>query len=610
MNQLRFIPFILLPGLLSVLHAETEVNARFDPARVAVGERADYLIEITESSSKSPPDNVRINSIRAPKVENLELRERGTSTSRHISMGTGGTRYESTVTLNFKAIPEAKGTITVPSFTFDAGGKEITVPEAELEVVEASERSGPTLDELLFLDADIPSTMYVGQTIATELRLHVAPNVNLYGIHSFNRSGDGFTASDLPEQTAQSRATVQGQSYNVLSWPLILTPVSSGNEELEFEFKVSANLPKRKDSRQSGRRGSPFGSGSFEQFFQEREFFDIGTDGITVEVLPLPEEDRPDSFTGAIGTFHMETNADSDTAEVGEPVMLSIKVHGEGNFSRIKQPALPETENWRKYSPEITFEPEDELEYRGTKRFDFLFVPQEAGKQKLPEVRFAFFDPDDEAYVELSAPPAVIEVEPAEDDADREGQADAGNETTTPGADSENADASASSDDPDTLIADPGSTRTPGTPLLEQAWFYIANILALLALLSLALVLRHKRRLREDPEYARLHATGRELRKQLAQLKSAETHGDAGAFYQHAQQAIRLAATRRCGENLRAANQRELDDALSRHNYPESIRTKVRTLFETGDTLRFSERRSPADIKDARSHFDTVIKAL
>ena len=49
----------------------------------------------------------------------------------------------------------------------------------------------------------------------------------------------------------------------------------------------------------------------------------------TLSVMPLPAEGQPDSFSGAIGKFRMETGTDLQESEVGEPIMLSLKLTGE-----------------------------------------------------------------------------------------------------------------------------------------------------------------------------------------------------------------------------------------------------------------------------------------
>ena len=100
----------------------------------------------------------------------------------------------------------------------------------------------------------------------------------------------------------------------------------------------------------------------------------------------------PKSFSGAIGQFNIGVNVDNKSTRVNEPIMLSLKLSGTGNFDRIQAPELLKTDDWRSYPPESNFEADPVNELRGTKRFDYIFVPEKSGTLTLPEVNFSFSD--------------------------------------------------------------------------------------------------------------------------------------------------------------------------------------------------------------------------
>ena len=48
----------------------------------------------------------------------------------------------------------------------------------------------------------------------------------------------------------------------------------------------------------------------FEDFFGRSEQFNVYTDAEGINVLPLPVEGQPDSFSGAIGDFSIAVTSD------------------------------------------------------------------------------------------------------------------------------------------------------------------------------------------------------------------------------------------------------------------------------------------------------------
>ena len=59
-----------------------------------------------------------------------------------------------------------------------------------------------------------------------------------------------------------------------------------------------------------------------------------------VEVRPLPTEDRPQDFNGAIGPHVIAAVATPTEVPVGDPVTLSLTVRGAGPLDRLSAPRL------------------------------------------------------------------------------------------------------------------------------------------------------------------------------------------------------------------------------------------------------------------------------
>lgn len=604
MHRSYFHSLLILPFIVITAIAEVSVTATFDPPRITQGGTAKYIVQITETSAQQLPEPESVNSLPISQSGGLDLRNGRTSTSQQTRIINGAAEYSVTQQLIIDARASGVGRYSIPSYTFEYKGETLEVPDATLEVVERSADAEPTADELIFLKTDAPEQLYVGQTTRLELKLYIADQVRLSSLNSFDRDADGFTVSDLPDST-ESSEIFDGRRYRVLTWPLSITPIRTGTQNLDFEFTLTASLPGQNDRSSSlGRRG--FGSSIFDDFFGRRERFTVYTEPTQVEVLNLPEADQPDSFSGAIGDFSLQVYTDRQSTKAGEPVMLSVEVAGRGNFDRINGPQLPDSPDWRHYAPESKFLPRSETETdRGTKRFDYVLIPEKAGELSIPEVSFAYFDPDEPAYVELSSPTINISVSPSDRPLpSREGPPDA--EATAPQAP---ALLRQMSTEEALLKLDyqPGSNSRSFANPLRTVGFWIVQV-ALAALLTAAVYwLLRRRRAAEDPAYAAWLAARRDLR---STRKAAQAATQADAFYASAQKAVRLALTCRTKRAYQTAQFAELSAAMAACGLGESEMEACRQLFQEADAHRFSARADQGDLDAAKNQLERILKAL
>jgi hypothetical protein len=584
--------------------AEISVTAVFNPPRIAQGDTARYVVEITETSTQRQPETEPVDSLPIPQAGGLELRNGRTSTSQQTRIINGAAEYSVSQQLIIDAKASGIGRYAIPSYTFQYKGETLRIPDATLEVVERPADAGPTTDELIFLKTNAPDQLYVGQTTQIELKLYLSDEVRLNSLNSFDRSADGFTVSELPE--ASESSTIEfGRRYRVLSWPLTITPIRAGPQDLDFEFTLTASLPGQNGrSSPLNRRG--FGGSIFDDFFGRAERFTIYTEPTLVEVLPLPSANQPDSFTGAIGDLSLQVYTDRQNTQAGEPIMLSVEIAGRGNFDRIAGPPLAETPGWQSYAPEANFQPSsDTSTQRGTKRFDYVLIPRESGEQSIPEVKFAYFDPEEAAYVELSSPSINISVSPS----DRPSPPNASPANTAPPVPASTPLAQQMSPEEALLTLDyrPKASSRLLTNPLRTPMFWLTQALIVVSIITAVFALRRKKRLIEDPAYANRQAARSDLRRVS---KAAHAANDADTFYAHAQNAIRLAVSKRTAKNYRSAHFPELAVALQNSSVEGNDIEEIRRLFNDADALRFGSRSSQEKLDAAKTQLERILKAL
>ena len=588
--KLHLFLVILLP-LCAV--AEISVTARFNPPRIALGDRSQYLVEIRETSGTGTPSVGRVTSLPIPESGGLELKNGRTSSSQQTNIFNGNAEYSVTQSLIIDAQAQSEGTYRIPSYAFEYKGQRLEAPEARLEVVARDADAGPTRDELIFLRADLPDELYIGQKITFQLRLYIDESVSLDGLNGFDRRADGFTSSELPDDPKQGTQILNGRQYRILSWPMTLTPIQTGPQGLSFELSVSARLPSKNNRDPFGR--SPFGRSMFDDFFGRSEQFNVYNDTEGINILPLPIEEQPDSFSGAIGDFSIAVTSDSQQGKVGEPIMLSLELNGSGNFDRINGPKLPESAAWRSYEPESKFETSDEMELRGSKRFDYVLIPQLPGQLELPEVAFSYFNPASKSYVTLDSPALKIQVEPS---INIPQVAQSGPAPQQPSGEPIDLSRSLTTEEAlTTLDYQPTSGRKVETLRASDPAFLTKSISLAAGIIIGCLILHLRKRKQNDPLFQLRRAARAQAKEALNNARSANSSGETDTFYKEAQLAVRQSITASTGQNCTAGGVDQLADYLKNHGVSHQTITDLHALFREADAFRFGGNR--ADVHHA-----------
>jgi hypothetical protein len=124
---------------------------------------------------------------------------------------------------------------------------------------------------------------------------------------------------------------------------------------------------------------------------------------LTLRILPLPEQGRPASFTGAVGRFTVSARAEPLDVEVGESLKFTMVIRGEGDLGRFGTPRLETVTGFHVYGA---------IEERGAdhRTITWDLAPTVGGTEKIPAVPFAFFDPAAAAYEVVSTQPIPLTV--------------------------------------------------------------------------------------------------------------------------------------------------------------------------------------------------------
>ncbi len=132
---------------------------------------------------------------------------------------------------------------------------------------------------------------------------------------------------------------------------------------------------------------------------------------ISVDVLPLPMEGRPTSFSGGVGDFTVSSSVNTSEVRANEALTMIVKVEGQGNLAAIEEPKAVWPDSIEVY--DTKGKAKTGAGGVGEKVFEFLLIPRATGKLTLPALEFSFFDPIKNSFVTRTTQSIEIHVLPA-----------------------------------------------------------------------------------------------------------------------------------------------------------------------------------------------------
>ena len=140
----------------------------------------------------------------------------------------------------------------------------------------------------------------------------------------------------------------------------------------------------------------------------------LTSDPHTLDVLPLPDEGRPESFQGHVGTLEAVSWLDRTRAEVGETVILQVEVSVEGLVEVLPDPEIDFPSGFEVSEPET----DSDLFWRGgvlrgTRTYTWHLTATTPGTFVIPAVEMSYFDPETGSYGTTRSHPFTVTVLPA-----------------------------------------------------------------------------------------------------------------------------------------------------------------------------------------------------
>lgn len=409
----RFSLFILLGILLICPNMFAQVNFTVQPpTRVFEGDRFPITFKLTNAEGSD---------LNVSQINGCTLLY-GPSTSQRQSYQVVNGRATSSSSVEYTYYYKAgkAGQYTIPAASVIADGKRYTTKPVNFTIHESADRNTPASQRPV--DVDDVDTQAAGRRVNSDdvfVRIILSKSsayeqeaigctIKLYTKYSISSfmptkqpSFDGCLIQELDVQPSLNEMeTYNGQNYMtaVLKRCIIFPQksgkltINSGNYDISVVQYDNVNM------------------GMF-QVRQPREAkIKVSSNTGTLNILPLPQP-QPDGFTGAVGTFTIDSRLVGNSFRTNDPATLIYTIKGTGNIKYVKEPVIDFPSEFEQYTPKSDIQAEvNGNDVSGSMTIEYTFVPQSVGDFSIGSDKFVYFNPQSKQYVTLTTPAYSIKV--------------------------------------------------------------------------------------------------------------------------------------------------------------------------------------------------------
>ncbi|BDQ02371.1 MAG: hypothetical protein KatS3mg036_0456 [Ignavibacterium sp.] len=323
-------------------------------------------------------------------------------------------------TFSYILLPNSVGVFTIGSASIEFKGQVLKTEPLKITVVKGSpkpkeeEVAGVSESEIaknLFIKASVDKNRaYIGEQLTVTYKLYTRLNIAALMSISKLPQYNGFWAEELETSRTLSFTTevIDGKRYSVaVLKKAALFPTQVGKLEVTpFELTVPIEIPKKRNPNNiwDSFFDDPFRRGDIYQYNAKSNI-------VKIDVLPLPEENKPASFKGAVGKFDFSATIDKSKTKTNEPITLKLNISGVGNLSLLQPPDFELPAGFEKYEPKTNDQINRLNKIGGVKTVEYLLIPRISGTREIKPILFSYFDPDVKRYIELKSNPFYITIE-------------------------------------------------------------------------------------------------------------------------------------------------------------------------------------------------------
>ncbi|MDD5477475.1 MAG: BatD family protein [Candidatus Omnitrophica bacterium] len=580
MDAIRRVNVFIIIGLTFLLHTvalakDINFEATVDRNKVGLGQT--LQLELTFDGTQNMP------ALELPAIEGFQARYLGPSTRMSIING----QASSSITHVYTLLPVKKGTFKIGPFKFEHNGDKYSSNSINLEVAEEAKLSEDKpsqegqletkdLNERIFLRMQVgKDKVYLNEVLPVTIKLFV----NRLGVRDIQYpqfSHDGFSIGEFG-QPRQYQETLGGINYDIIEFNTTIFGLEPGEFRLG-PANLQCNLIVKKQNRRQAPASSEdfFNSDVFDNFFGGYQTYPLSLKSadIPITILPLPEENKPAGFSGALGFFDFEATVNPLEVKVGDPVTLKATVRGQGNFNTVNLSTVSLGNDFKAYEPQVKQEKE-------TKTFEQVLIPLNTNIKEIPAISFSFFNTRTGQYETITRGPFPVKiVRPEKEEGLKVVES---KQPAVPSLKEEKL-----GKDIIYIKDNPGELRKKGDYLYKNKIFLGFQVIPLLVYLFIVVVHARNRKLKTDIKYARQFLAPRKARVGIRRANSYLEKGSVQEFYDTLFETLQEYLGDKFHLPSKGITISVIDEQLKNRGISEEILAKLKDIFLECDMVRYA----------------------
>ena len=394
--SVRYLLCFLL-GFNFLMEAQVTFEAKVSKRRLGLNERLRVDFEMNENGDNFNP----------PSFSNFQVVS-GPQQAVSRSWVNGVQSFSKTYT--YFLTPKIKGKVTIGQAIVTIGGEIYKTTPVEIEVTNSVKKPNDPNNVDNIVDGNIhlvtevsKSAPYLNEGITVIYKLYFRNPISVSDVSELESPSYGDFWSHLIKigrAEINMRGSYKGEPYNEVIWrKAVLYPQKTGKLVLEpLTLNLSLSIP-------SNRRDL-FGRRIMTQTQKT-----ITTGEKVIAVKDLPQNNKPENFSGAVGQFDFDVILNKDLLKASESFQAKIKVKGKGNLKLFNLPTINVPNTLEVYEPEHDEKVKITISgMQGTIEDNYTIVPQFQGKYPIPSIQFSYFDPKSKSYKILKSQDLIVDV--------------------------------------------------------------------------------------------------------------------------------------------------------------------------------------------------------
>ena len=524
-----------------------------------------------------------------PKFENFQIIG-GPNQSIKTSYVNGERSFSKTYSYFLK--PLKKGTLKISQASIEIDNETYKSLPIEVTITDSVKQPSDAVTQY-YNDDDIElraliskGSPFLNEPITVVYKLYYKAPINISDARETEtpKFKDFWSQTIKIPQLKVQREVYKGQNYNVVEWrKVVLYPQRVGELEISpLSLNLVLDVPT--DKRDF------FGNVIYDQTSQL-----ISTGMRRINVKNLPNQGKPDSFTGAVGEFEFDVILNKNSLRATESFQAELKVKGSGNLKLFDLPNILVPNSMELFEPEREELINTNLSgMSGSISKLFTVIPRFQGNFPIEEVEFSYFNPETEKYKILKSPRLTIDV--------FDGPALSNSITN----DNSNI---ITADDSFRFIKIKGNLEEIKNDIFFESKLFYALVASPFAFLLSLFAFTIYRRKRKESSYELIRIEERQINKMIDSAKDAI--GDKISFYDKIEKAIIKSLIVKFSIRMESLNKEKIQQIGQEKGLLRNDITLIIKLIENCEKAKYSQSSDSImnkDLENARKAINSILK--